>query len=97
MLALCHFWNVATRCDSSFPTTYSPDKRSTYVAKCSLEKCAYFLTISTLSQPLNSCNTCKGVPACTCKLAQVCRKSCQRKFSTLAVFKPLYQALVLTG
>ena len=55
-------------------------QRSTYSTRCSLDRCAYFRTISTHSQPPSSCNTCSGVPACTCQLAQVCRRSCQRKF-----------------
>ena len=35
--------------------------RSTHCARCSLDRCAYFCTISGVDHPPNSCNTCNGV------------------------------------
>ena len=49
---------VATPSDA---TSLSCETRSTYSARCTVEKCAYFRTISTHSQPQSSCSTCKGV------------------------------------
>ena len=39
------------------------------------------------AQPPNSCNANSGVPFCTCQLAQVCRRSCQRKSSIPSAFE----------
>ena len=49
-----------------------------------------------LDQPPISCKAKSGVPLCTCQLAQVCRRSCQRKSSIPAVCNAAYHAFVLT-
>ena len=67
-LALCHFTERSEFVTLlPFPACIV-EKRSTYCVKCSLERWAYFRTISTLSQAPNSCNTCNGVPDCTPQL-----------------------------
>src|SRR5665647_3154932 len=37
--------------------------RSTHCARCSLDRCAYFCTMSGVDHPPNSCSTCNGVPS----------------------------------
>ena len=87
--ALCQF------CVNFVSISYLIVSLSAYPTICSTDKCAYRLTISTLSQPPSSCKTCNGVPAWTCQLAQVCRKSCQRKSLIPTRLSAALQALEL--
>lgn len=48
--------------------------------------------MSMLAHPPRVFNTASGVPAWTCQLAQVWRKSCQRKSRSPHRFSALYQA-----
>lgn len=46
-----------------------------------MPRCAYRCTIEADCRPPSFCSACIGVPLCACQLAQVCRRSCQRKSS----------------
>lgn len=52
--------------------------------------------VKTGNWPTYAYRTCNGVPCCTCQLAQVCRRSCQRKFLIPARPNAFFQAFVAT-
>lgn len=63
---------------------------------CAGAKCAYLRTIAADFQPSLSCRSYNGVPFWISQLAQVCRKSCQRKSAIPARLRALRQAFVFT-
>ena len=61
-------------------------KLSAWSCKCCDERCAYFCTISKLSQPPISLRAKSGTPLCTNQLAHVWRKSCHFEITNPSFF-----------
>ena len=77
-------------------TRSSPSTTAACRAMCAGAKCAYRRTIAADFQPPISCTSYNGVPFWIRQLAQVCRRSCQRKSVMLARFSALREAFVFT-